>query len=163
MIWNKSDKWTKLALLWAEEFILSQQEKANRIKIGENKQSPIDCSSGLFPQLLVRFFKRPPHLVVHCCLLFSPYLNDTFLITIFNMTIKQCRCADCFCTIPKSVMLALPTASCQLLQLLPHTSGTSLHFRPTWRDRCQEAGCLYVTGTEGWLDWKSNCCDSAKP
>lgn len=40
MIRNKSDKWTKLALLWAEESILSQQEKANRIKMsGENEQT----------------------------------------------------------------------------------------------------------------------------
>lgn len=43
MIRNKSDKWTKLALLWAEEPILSQQEKAKRIKMsGENKQTDKD-------------------------------------------------------------------------------------------------------------------------
>lgn len=128
----------------------SKYNKARRRK--QTKQNPLDCSSGLFPQPY-------PHLTVHCCLLFSPNLTDTFLITIFNMTIKRRRSADCFCTIPKYVTPAFPPSCSSCC----HThQETSLHFRPTWCDRCQEAHCLRGSGAEGWWDWKSDHCDNDK-
>lgn len=100
-------------------------EEANTIKqSGKNKQNKTHLIV-----LRSNTLEISPHLTLLCCLLSSPNLTDTFLITIFNVTIKLRRSANCFCTIPKYVMPPFAPASWQLLQLLLHTSGDIFTFQ----------------------------------